>query len=181
MILTGNEIIRRQFKGDIYIDNFDPSKVNPNSYNLTLDNELLVYTDAILDMKSENAYERIIIPDEGIVLEPNKLYLGRTKERTVTHNLVPMLEGRSSTGRLGLGSHVCAGFGDVGFDGYWTLELFCIQPLRIYAGAEVCQIYYHECAGSISEYNSGKYQHNNGVQASKMYMDFKQKIAYNLK
>ena len=51
-----------------------------------------------------------------------------------------MLEGRSSIGRLGLFIHVTAGFGDVGFNGYWTLEMFCVQPIRIYAGVEICQI-----------------------------------------
>lgn len=30
----------------------------------------------------------IIIPEEGLVLEPNKLYLGRTKEYTRTDNYV---------------------------------------------------------------------------------------------
>ena len=50
-----------------------------------------------------------------------------------------MLEGRSSIGRLGVFIHVTAGFGDVGFKGYWTLEIFCVQPVRIYAGVEVCQ------------------------------------------
>ena len=50
-----------------------------------------------------------------------------------------MLEGRSSTGRLGLFIHVTAGFGDVGFAGYWTLEIFCVQPIRIYPNVEVCQ------------------------------------------
>ena len=45
-----------------------------------------------------------------------------------------MIEGRSSIGRLGLFIHVTAGFGDVGFCGYWTLEMFAVQPIRIYAG-----------------------------------------------
>ena len=38
----------------------------------------------------------MVIPESGLVLEPNRLYLGRTVERTETHNLVPMIEGRSS-------------------------------------------------------------------------------------
>ena len=75
------------------------------------------------------------------MLEPNRLYLGRTGEHTETKNLVPMLEGRSSIGRLGLFVHVTAGFGDVGFRGFWTLEIFCVQPIRIYSGLEICQIF----------------------------------------
>jgi dCTP deaminase len=54
-----------------------------------------------------------------------------------------MIEGRSSIGRLGLFVHVTAGFGDVGFCGFWTLEMFAVQPVRIYAGVAICQIFYH--------------------------------------
>ena len=68
------------------------------------------------------------------MLSPHQLYLARTAERTVTHNLVPQIEGRSSVGRLGLFVHVTAGFGDVGFSGYWTLEMFAVHPVRIYPG-----------------------------------------------
>lgn len=87
-------------------------------------NELLVYEDEVLDMKKDHAVRKIVIPEEGLLLEPHKLYLGRTNEFTKTEGFVPMLEGRSSTGRLGLFIHVTAGFGDVGFAGYWTLEIF---------------------------------------------------------
>jgi len=107
------------------------------------------------------------------VLKPGVLYLGRTKEFTVTKNLVPMLEGRSSIGRLGLYVHVTAGFGDTGFAGYWTLEIQCIQPIRIYPDVQICQIFYHTVEGKVVEYKSGKYQHNTGVQTSRLWMDFK--------
>jgi dCTP deaminase len=123
-------------------------------------------------MKKENTAHEIIIPDEGLLLETNKLYLGRTQEYTRTEKLVPMLEGRSSVGRLGLFIHVTAGFGDVGFSGYWTLEIFCVQPIRIYPGVEICQIYYHDILGDFDQYTSGKYQNNKGIQPSLLYRDF---------
>lgn len=171
MILSGKEIERRLGK-DIIIEPYNPGQLNPNSYNLRLHDELLIYTCHPLDMKKPNAYERIRIPSEGLVLEPHRLYLGRTMEYTATHNLVPMLEGRSSVGRLGLFVHITAGFGDVGFTGYWTLEIFCVQPIRIYAGVEICQIYYHTIEGDFETYQSGKYQNNCDVQPSLLYKDF---------
>jgi dCTP deaminase len=164
MILSGLEII---------IDPFDRAKVNLNSYNLSLHNELITYTDIPLDMKKENPFPEITIPEEGLVLEPNCLYLGRTVEYTETNGYVPMLGGRSSVGRLGIFVHVTAGFGDVGFKGYWTLEIFCIQPVRIYPGVEVCQIYYHTIEGPFETYSSLKYQNNQGIQPSLMFKDFK--------
>ncbi|MBU3191955.1 dCTP deaminase [Clostridium bowmanii] len=175
MILSGKQI-RSKLGQEIKIDPFDENQLNPNSYNLRLHNELVVYKDLALDMKKENPYKTIVIPTEGIVLEPNKLYLGRTKEYTETDKFVPMLEGRSSIGRLGLFVHVTAGFGDVGFRGYWTLEIHCIQPIRIYADVEICQIYYHSIEGDYDRYISGKYQNNNGIQPSLLYKDFEKKL-----
>lgn len=171
-ILTGPEIIKEVHRGFIKIDNFDPNKINPNSYNLTLNEKLLVYKETILDCKADNQTEELIIPETGLLLMPGTLYLARTNERTVTKGFVPMLEGRSSIGRLGILVHVTAGFGDVGFDGFWTLEIACIQPVKIYPNMEICQIYYETKKGEIIEYK-GKYQNNSDVQASKLYLDFK--------
>jgi dCTP deaminase len=174
MILSGKEIARNL--GDtIHIDPYNPNQLNPNSYNLRLHENLMVYDRNELDMKSPNPVSRLTIPEEGLLLEPNKLYLGRTIEHTRTDAFVPMLEGRSSIGRLGLFIHVTAGFGDVGFNGFWTLEIFCVQPIRIYAGVEICQIFYHSIEGDYEKYKSGKYQNNEGIQPSLLYKDFEKK------
>ncbi|MEM0941302.1 MAG: dCTP deaminase [Bacteroidota bacterium] len=175
MILSGLEIAKRIGK-DIDIDPYNPDQLNPNSYNLRLHDELLVYEDPVLDMKIENKASKLVIPSTGMRLEPGKLYLGRTLEHTRTDKLVPMLEGRSSIGRLGMFVHVTAGFGDVGFNGYWTLEIFVVQPLVIYPHVEICQIYYHHLHGAYATYQSGKYQNNNGIQPSKLYQDFKKGV-----
>lgn len=171
MILSGKEIAK-QLNKTIFIEPFDEKQLNPNSYNLKLHNELLVYSQNQLDMKMPNATDKIIIPESGLLLEPNKLYLGRTKEYTKTDNYVPMLEGRSSIGRLGMFIHVTAGFGDVGFAGFWTLEIFVIQSLIIYPNVEICQLYFHSIEGEYDKYNSGKYQNNKGIQPSLLYQDF---------
>jgi len=171
MILSGKEI-EKNIGTDIIIKPYDPKRINPNSYNLTLHNELLVYECEVLDMKKPNPTRSILIPDEGLELTPQTLYLGRTVEYTKTEKYVPMLEGRSSTGRLGLFIHVTAGFGDIGFAGYWTLEMFCVQPIIIYPYTEICQIYYHDIHGEYDLYRSGKYQNNTGIQPSLMYRDF---------
>lgn len=170
MILSGHEI-RRQLGANIVIDPFDESRLNPNSYNLTLHHELLTYEELVLDMRKANRVRRLVIPPEGMVLNPQQLYLGRTVERTETHNFVPMIEGRSSVGRLGLFVHVTAGFGDVGFCGYWTLEMFAVQPVRIYPGVPICQIFYHHIAGEVTEYASSKYQHNRDIQPSLLFKE----------
>ena len=171
MILSGKQIVANLGDG-IEITPFSEKQVNPNSYNLKLFNELLVYDEDVLDMKKPNAFHKIVIPEEGYVLQPGKLYLGRTLEHTQTTKFVPMLEGRSSVGRLGICIHITAGFGDIGFCGYWTLELFCVEPVRIYPFVDICQIYYHTIDGDYDMYKSGKYNNNDSIQPSMMYKDF---------
>ena len=174
MILSGKEIEKKIGK-EIFIDPYNSNQLNPNSYNLTLHNELLTYSSPNLDMKKNHETETILIPQDGLLLKPGKLYLGRTKEHTKTNNLVPMLEGRSSIGRLGMFVHITAGFGDVGFEGFWTLEIFVVQPLKIYPNVEICQIYFHKIEGDFENYKSDKYQANKEIQPSYLYKDFMNK------
>ena len=91
MILSGKEI-QRHIGKEIIIEPFDQSRVNPNSYNLTLHNELLVYENHELDMKKLNPTKRITIPEEGLVLEPNRLYLAK-----LSHQQFALPKLRSST------------------------------------------------------------------------------------
>lgn len=170
MILSGLEIEKNLGK-NIIIEPYNRNQLNSNSYNVRLHNKLLIYKEKTLDMKKPNETKEIIISEEGYKLEPNELYLGRTLEYTTTKNFVPMIEGRSSIGRLGIFIHITAGFGDVGFSGYWTLEIFCIKPIIIYPNVEIAQLYYHTIDGEYEEYSS-KYQNNTDVQPSMLYKDF---------
>ena len=95
-----------------------------------------------------------------------------TVEKTHTDYYVPILSGRSSTGRLGINVHATAGYGDIGFNGYWTLEIFVIHPIVIYPNVEICQIYFNTVQGDVSLYD-GKYQNNLGIQASEIWKELK--------
>lgn len=169
MILSGDEIQRR-IGSDILIEPFEPDHLNPNSYNLSLHDELLVYEEVVLDLRTPNRYRRLAIPEQGIVLQPDRLYLGRTVERTETHNLVPTICSRSSLGRLGL-FVTASGLGDVGYCGHWTLEIHAVQPVRIYPHIQICQIAYHQLCGKISEYTSDKYEDSGEIQPSRMHRE----------
>lgn len=171
MILSGTAI-HEQLGKNIFIDPFDEKRLNPNSYNLRLHNELLVYENQVLDMRTPNPVQRLTIPEEGLLLEPGKLYLGRTVERTRSETFAPKLEGRSSIGRLGIFIHITAGLGHVGANGFWTLEISCVQPVRVYPFVEFCQIYFFEIKGAFKKYESGKYHNNEGIQPSLLYKEF---------
>ncbi|MDF9797689.1 dCTP deaminase [Catalinimonas alkaloidigena] len=169
MILSGREIVKLIDK-EIFINPFSIDQINPNSYNLRLHNQLLVYEDEVLDMKKDNDVKKVIIPEEGLILQPNRLYLGRTIETIKAEHHVPKLEGRSSIGRLGIMVHLTAGLGNIGSDGYWTLELACIQPVRIYPGVAICQIYFEDIKGEYDTYKSEKYHHGD-IQPSLIYQE----------
>lgn len=173
MILSGIEI-QKNLGHTIFIAPFHESQINPNSYNLKLHHELVIYDEDVLDMKKENKVKKITIPQEGFVLQPGELYLGRTVETTKAVGYVPMLEGRSSIARLGIMVHLTAGMGNVGSEGFWTLEISCVRPVKIYANTAICQIYFHELKGDFKVYNgSGKY-HNKEIQPSLLYREFLQ-------
>ena len=173
MVLTSSEI-KKELGKNIIIDPFDEKQLGANSYNLRLDNELIVYKEGILDMKKPLETETIIIPEDGLVLKPGELYLGKTIEYTETKKHSPFLEGRSSTARLGLFVHISAGFGNVGSSGCWTLELTCIKPLKIYPRVEICQIYYQMVYGEI-EKGKSHYHGSKKVMPSLMYKELEEK------
>ena len=49
--------------------------------------------------------------------------------------------------------------------------MFAVQPVRIYAGVPICQIFYHQVCGEIVEYVSDKYQHNHDIQPSLLFKE----------
>lgn len=198
--LSGTEIKRLIDERKIRIEPFYEDQLNPNSYNLRLKNKLLVYKlnhsmhvpemanvprgpqreVRYLDMAEPLEACEITIPPQGFILMPGVLYLGTTAEYTETPGYVPVLEGRSSIGRLGLCIHVTAGFGDNGFAGHWTLEITVVHPVKIYPDIEICQIAYSTLVGTDEMRYMGKYQGQEGKpRASEFYKDFaKPKLRY---
>ncbi len=154
MILSDSRILEEMSKGSIKIEPFNRTCLGSNSYDVHLGKTLALYTSEVLDAKKHNVIEYFEIPEDGYVLEPNEFYLGVTAEYTETHQHVPFLEGKSSTGRLGIDIHATAGKGDVGFCGNWTLEISVKKPVRIYAGMPVGQLIYFPVEGEIEiKYN----------------------------
>ncbi len=156
MILSDIRILEEIEKGSIVIEPFDRSCLGTNSYDVHLGKYLAKYKDGILDARKHNEIEHFEIPEEGYVLQPGNLYLGVTLEYTETHAHVPFLEGKSSTGRLGIDIHATAGKGDVGFCNTWTLEISVAQPVRVYAGMPIGQLIYFVVDGNIETFYNSK-------------------------
>ena len=228
-MLTGSEILHQVEKGKIEIDPFDIERINPNSYNLSLNKELCVYSrgskrlniipnsESIndisklnvnnqitinnlecpiyecvsnididyekfpsaesmcahilkpIDSREKNEIIRFEIPESGFLLYPGVLYLGRTNERIATDKFIPMINGRSSGGRLGLSVHICAGFGDIGFNGTFTLEISVVEPLIIYPNMEIAQVCFHTPYGKTDILYRGKYYKQTDATPSRMW------------
>lgn len=156
MILTDKKILEAIALREIVIEPFRPECLGTNSYDVHLGKYMAVYRDRVLDAKKHNVVEHLEIPDTGFVLQPGTLYLGVTEEYTETHAAVPFLEGKSSIGRLGIDIHATAGKGDVGFSNTWTLEISCVQPVRVYAGMPIGQLIYFTIEGEIENYYNKK-------------------------
>ncbi|TBR19706.1 MAG: dCTP deaminase [Chitinophagaceae bacterium] len=154
MILSDKRILEEIEKETIKIVPFNRDKLGSNSYDVNLGKWLATYNDQILDAKSHNKINYFEIPEDGFILYPNTFYLGVTDEYTETHAHVPFLEGKSSTGRLGIDIHATAGKGDVGFCGHWTLEISVKQPVKIYKGMPIGQLIYFPVDGEVElKYN----------------------------
>lgn len=157
MILSDKRILEEIDKDTIKIQPYNRECLGSNSYDVHLGKWLAKYKDKVLDAKKHNTIDHFEIPEEGYVLMPETLYLGVTEEYTETHAHVPFLEGKSSTGRLGIDIHATAGKGDIGFCGHWTLEISVKQPVKIYKGMPIGQLIYFPVEGeTLVKYNQKK-------------------------
>lgn len=170
MILSGTKILEEVKNGNINIEPFDKSMLNPNSYNYHLGNTLLEINDDVIDPHSPSNFKKIPLTDKGYTLKPNKLYLASTKEKIGSNKYITQLIGRSSTGRLGLYLQVTAPLGHVGCNHCWTLELRVVMPLKIYPNMRIGQVTFWLLAGKKTmTYENGKYNKYLTPQISKFY------------
>jgi dCTP deaminase len=140
-------------------------------------------TDTFLDVRDEPETVKFRInPERGWILKPGIGYLMHTRERVHTKKYVPVLDGKSSIGRLFMVVHVTAGYGDPGFNGQYTLEVVVTHPLRIYPGMKIAQMRFHTIAsladeqtvGGVERLYAGNYVGDaaRGPVASKAYRQF---------
>ncbi len=149
MILTGLEIIKEWKAGKICIQPFSVDQINPNSYDFKLANILQIYTNHVLDAHKVNPKREMFIPEEGLVLQPGRVYLGCTKERMGSDYYVPIIHGKSSIARLGLFIHVTADLMDIGLHDQWSLQLNPIHPLRVYPDMRIGHVTFSKVFGEI--------------------------------
>ena len=116
------------------IDPFDEDQLQPCSYDVRLDSRIKRFVktnDSAIHLINGLSKElvgvsmdAINIANMGYVLRPGEFILGSTVEAvSIPDYLACRFEGKSSLGRIGLTTHVTAGFIDPGFQGTITLEI----------------------------------------------------------
>jgi len=156
-------------------------QIQPASIDLTLDDEFLAYpipdNKWAIDMDNVAGTGNVPIRHKWPewILEPGELLLASTAEFIeVPHDLIAVVNGKSSLARLGLLIHITAGFIDPGFRGKITLEMYNLnkRPIILRAGKPICQLSFIELS-SVVECPYGhpalksKYQDQERVTASK--------------
>ncbi|AGS25232.1 dCTP deaminase [Rhizobium etli] len=154
MILTGSEIAKEVKRGDIVIEPFRYECINPNSYNYHLSCKIVEVSSF-----GNCADKHMTIPEDGIVLKPDRFYLGSTYETLGSGKYAMSLIGRSSLGRLGLFIQASANLGHTGSCHKWTLEFKSCLAIKIYPGMTIGQISFWRNAGDVRPY-SGIYAAN---------------------
>jgi dCTP deaminase len=149
MILTGPEILEQHKIGRIRIDPFRPDQISPNSYDFRLGDVLEVYEQEELDSRADNPRKIIRIPDDGIVLSTDRVYLAQTQEQIGSDYFVPMIHARSSVARMGLFIHVTCDVIELGSHDRSILQLHAVQPVRIFKGMRIGQVTFWSVTGKL--------------------------------
>ena len=187
MILTGPAISQAVADGKIVITPYDEARLNDASYDLRLGNRVAVYkatahlptTSELAVAKTDAERLRLLVPrhdaepldaaksnellefqlaeGDQLLLKPGIGYLLHTAEKVLAKEHVPVLDGKSSIGRLFVSVHQTAGYGEPGFDGQWTFEVICQFPVKLYVGMRVGQMRFHVPEGEVRRYG-GNYQ-----------------------
>lgn len=166
----------------ISITPFIGEQINPASYDLLLDRDLLVPNLVdfpvldVAEIKPGHMRQEYIDEKDGYLLAPDAFILGSTYESIyLSSSIAARVEGKSSLARIGLSIHQTGGFIDPGFQGTITLEIKNVsnRSIRIRAGMRIAQIAFQRVDGEVLRGYSetGRYDRQFGVTESRYKMD----------
>lgn len=187
MYLSDKDIREALAKGDIKIDTFDESRLQPASYDILLGYEFLVFEYEkidIIDPKEDisSSMRKITLrsEDDFFILHSQQLALGVALDYIgVNEKYCYNLMGKSSLARLGLIIHTTAGFVDPGNALNVTLELYNTNsvPIKLYPGMRIGQVAFFELKSKCDRpYGhkslNSKYFGSRTVEASKVHQNY---------
>lgn len=188
MILSDRDIKQYLKEGKIKIEPLDEPdvQIQPSGVDLRLGNEFRIFkatSTPYIDPKHppENYTEVIRLEDDKpFIIHPGEFVLGTTKEYIkVPDDLMGVMDGRSSLGRLGIVVHSTSAGINPGWEGILTLEITNVgkMPVALYPGMRVCKVAFHELT-SLPERpyyarEESKYQKQKGIEESRISKEFK--------
>ncbi len=185
MFLSSSDIKKYISKKQIKIKPFKNIQVQSAAYDLRLHTNFRVFrNDSVthIDVKRQfDVTEMVKVkPGGAFVIHPGQFLLASTYEHvTLPSDIVGILEGRSSLGRLGLIVHATAAFVDPGFSGFLTFEMSNISnlPIKLYAGMRVAQLGFVKTTNPVEvPYGKrklkSKYQGQEPPTPSRIWKDF---------
>jgi dCTP deaminase len=178
-----SDVTLREYIGSGYItlDPFDPQLVQPASVDVRLGTEFRVMRNSRLTHidpfePQDKLMDTVSVPiGEPFVLHPGEFALGHTAEIIgCPDDIVGIVNGKSSLGRLGIQVHATAGFIDPGFKGTVVLELSNVAnlPILLRPGMKIAQMVFQRLDRAAERpYGhpdlKSKYQGQQGAVASK--------------
>ena len=130
------------------------------------------HRDWLIEDLSRKRLMGVGLDEELIWLQPGERILGHTIEfiGAQNHTITTKMQARSSIGRIGVTVCECAGLGDIGYFGQWTLEITNKSrnhSVCLIVGHRVAQIVFFDTDGTLrgKSYNAGgKYQNSNKLE-----------------
>lgn len=160
------------------IEPFDPQRVNPASYDLTLSTKIIEITPGgIMDASNTGNATRQLTSQRTITLQYGQTYLlqpgvfilaSSSEYVKIPPELAAEVKLKSTTARRGIG-HVYSGWIDPGFHGQITFELFSHVPVLLEPGKPIAQIIFSQMAEVPEKPYFGRYQHQVGPTTARQY------------
>ena len=183
-ILVDFQIKAAVDSGELIIEPYDQTLVQPNSYDMRLDSKFSWHTagDEVIDpYQGKTILNGLMsVTEDSFIVAPGQFILGATLERVcLPADIVGQLTGKSSLARLGIMVHVTAGFIDAGFShppAQITLEIVNVgvRPVKLHAGMAIAQMVFTKTAVCAVPYNakpSAKYNGQDAATHSLYYLN----------
>jgi dCTP deaminase len=145
---------------EITILPYNEVQLGTNSYDVRIGSSIYRQADN-RDHESIHPYNEPSVRDSWklerygngsfLYIDAGEFILAHTIETIGTVSpYVATMHARSSIGRLGLTVCSCAGLGDIGYHGQWTMEIrnFSRRPIMIPVGMRVAQMAFHYVDGA---------------------------------
>ncbi|MDI6807159.1 MAG: dCTP deaminase [Candidatus Aenigmarchaeota archaeon] len=186
MILSDKEIKRYLQEGKLKLEpQVEEKNIQAAWIDLKLGNEFRIFkviSTPYIDLKVPvDGYTEVIkiSDDEPFILHPGEFVLCCTREYIkIPEDLMGVIDGRSSLGRLGIVVHATAGGIDPGWEGVFTLEVTNVgkMPVSLYPGMKICKLVLHKLSSPAEKpyykREDAKYYQQTKIEESKIFKEF---------